>query len=150
MSAIYVRITQVGDYVEGKQVQQLILVIGLSCERPLWCPMWNPALTKSCKFGWRTGGSIIFWPCACWIFKKILGNILSVILEGQSSFDHAHVQCLKKTRRDPGLSYLEGKSSFDHAHVECLKNNSRRDPGLTYLGGQSSFDHVHVESLKKI
>ena len=23
-----------------------ISVIGLSCERPLWCPMWNPALTE--------------------------------------------------------------------------------------------------------
>ena len=34
------------------------------------CPMWNPALTKSCKFGWWMGGSIIFWPCACSILKK--------------------------------------------------------------------------------
>ena len=43
-----------------------------------------------------------------------------------------------------------GQSSFDHAHVESLKKNSRRDPGLSYIGGQSSFDHAHVESLKKI
>ena len=28
--------------------------IGLSCERPLWCPTWNLVLTKSCKFGWWT------------------------------------------------------------------------------------------------
>ena len=41
-------------------------LFGLSCERPLWCPMWNPALTKSCKFGWWMGG--------------------------QSSFDHVHVE----------------------------------------------------------
>ena len=44
---------------------------------------------------------------------------------------------------------MGGQSSFDHAHVESLKK-SKSDPGQSYLGGQSSFHHAHVESLKKI
>ena len=30
------------------------LLIGPSCERPLWCPMWNLVLTERFKFGWWT------------------------------------------------------------------------------------------------
>ena len=31
-----------------------VYIFGLPCERPLRCPMWNPVLTESLKFGWRT------------------------------------------------------------------------------------------------
>ena len=44
---------------------------------------------------------------------------------------------------------LGGQSSFDHVHVESLKK-ILGEILVCYLGGQSSFDHVHVESLKKL
>ena len=40
-----------------------------------------------------------------------------------------------------------GQSSFDHVHVESLKKNLG-ETLVCHLGGQSSFDHVHVEFLK--
>ena len=147
-------------------------IVGLLCERPLWCPMWNPVLTKL-QIWMTDGGSIIFWPCACWIFKKNLGEILVCHLGGQSSFDHVHVESLKKILGEILVCHLGGQSSFDHVHVESLKKNSRWDTGLSvggsiifwpcaywifkkilgeilvcHLGGQSSFAHVHIESLK--
>ena len=43
-----------------------------------------------------------------------------------------------------------GQSSFDHAHVESLKKILGEIlVRHTGWGGQSSFDHAHVESLKK-
>ena len=100
-------------------------MIGLSCERPLWSPMWNPALTKVANLddGWG------------------VNHLLTMSM----------LNLKKNSKQDPGLSYGGGQSSFDHTHVESLKKNSRWDPGLLYCGGgQSSFDHAHVESLKKI
>ena len=47
-----------------------------------------------CHTGGR--GSIICWPCTCWIFKK-------------------------NSKWDPGLSYQGSQSSFDRMHVESLK-----------------------------
>ena len=67
------------------------------------------SLQKNSMRSWSIipGGSIIFWPCACWIFKKTSEKrSWSVIMGGQSSFDHAHVESLQKNSRwDPGLSY---------------------------------------------
>ena len=97
----------------------------------------------------------------------------------QSSFDHGHVESLKKNSRwEPGLSYWGSiifwpwtcwifkinsgwdsglpywgcQSSFWPCTCWIFKKNSRWDPSLSYLGGggQSSFDHPHVESFKKI
>ena len=45
---------------------------------------------------------------------------------------------------------LGGQSSFDHGHVESLKKILGESLGCHTWGGQSSFDHGHVESLKKI
>ena len=70
------------------------------------CPLKIPGEIQAC----HTGGSVIFWPCTCWIFKK-------------------------NSRWDPGLSYQGGLVIFDHAQVESLKKNSRWDPGLSYRGG---------------
>ena len=39
---------------------------------------WDPGLSL--------GGSIIFWPCACWILKEILGKILVCHLGGSIIF----------------------------------------------------------------
>ena len=44
---------------------------------------------------------------------------------------------------------MRGQSSFDHAHVESLKKFYVRSWSVIPVGGQSSFDHAHVESLKK-
>ena len=103
------------------------LLIGLSCERPLWCPMWNPALTKRCKFGWQTGGgSIIFWPCACSNFKKkIIGKILVCHTFG-------------------------GWIIFWPCTCWIFKKNSRWDPGLSYLGGSIIFWPCACWIFKKI
>ena len=122
------------------------------------------------------GGSIIFWPCTCWILKKKPSQILVSHTWGdQSSFDHAYVESKKNlggslvchmggsiifwpwtcwiikknSRWKPGLSWGVNHL-FGHAHVESLKTKPKSDPGLSYLEGQSSFDHGHVESLKKI
>ena len=45
-----------------------------------------------------------------------------------------------------------GQSSFDHVHVESLKKilNEILVCHTWGRGGQSSFDHAPVESLKKI
>ena len=45
---------------------------------------------------------------------------------------------------------MGGQSSFDHAHVESLKKFKVRSWSVIPRGGQSSFDYAHIESLKKI
>ena len=96
------------------------------------------------------GESVIFWPCTCWIFKKILGEILTCHTGGVGHLLTMHMLNLKKNSRwDPGLSYLGGWSSFDHVHIDSLKTFYVRSWPII-LRGWSSFDHAHVEYLKKI
>ena len=42
-----------------------------------------------------------------------------------------------------------GQSSFDHAHVESLKKIIGESL-VCHMGGYSSFDHGHIESFNKI
>ena len=69
-------------------------LIGLSCERPLWCLMWNPVLTKSCKFGWRMGGhQSSLTMCRLNLNFQVLAEILVCHTRGGSIiFDHVHVE----------------------------------------------------------
>ena len=101
----------------------------------------------------------------------------SVILGGQSSFDHAHVESLKKNSRwDPGLSYwgvnhlltmhmlnlykkilgeilvchTGGSIIFWPCTCWIFKKNSRWDPGLSYWGVNHLLTMHMLNLYKKI
>ena len=65
-------------------------------------------------------GSIIFWPCACWIFKKMLGEILVCHPGGSVIFwpCACWILSLKKYNR-PG-SHLEFLLKIQHAHGQKM------------------------------
>ena len=64
----------------------------------------------------------------------------SVILGGQSSSDHGHVEPLKKILGEILVYHTQGcQSSFDHAHAESLKK----------ILGESlvMIQHVHGQKM---
>ena len=94
------------------------------------------------------GGSIIFWPCACWIFKKNLSEILVChIWGGQSSFDHVHVESLKKILGGILVCHTKGgQSSFDQVQAESESQHQYDRPGY-HLEFFFKIQHAHGQKM---
>ena len=111
----------------------IVRLFGLSCERPLWCPMWNPVLTKIANLD-DGGGTIIFWPCACWIFKKIPGEILVCHPGGSIIFWPCTCWIFKKILGEILVCHPGGSIIFWPCAYWIFKKNSMWDLGLSSRG----------------
>ena len=117
---------------------------GLSCERPLWCPIWNPVLTKGHKFGWWTSAGGIqssFTMCRLNLNFKILGEIL--ILGDQSSLTMCKLNLNFKILGEILVSHTRGVNHLSPSADWILTLNFRWDPGQWYWGVSHHWSCAH-------
>ena len=140
--------------------QKGCLFVGVSWERPLWCAMWNPALTESLKCGWWTSAKND-WPPG----KMSCDHVMNWCIVGnwQTSW-HKEVNFFSWYLINLLLCWKEGKWSVtsegertemwrwgtiegDHLFLYCcdflLGYTSRKHTHkMIDLAGKMSCDHV--------